>query len=69
MRCVGGGTGSESIQTFLILYIFQYCMYFSIFFVRQMYKTKESDVLFNVGFSVRFILFPPRTQICEVILQ
>jgi len=37
--------------------------------VRQIYKIKESDVLFNIGFSVHFILFPPKTQICEVILQ
>jgi hypothetical protein len=29
--------------------------------VRQIYKIKESDVLFNVGFSVRFISFPPKS--------
>jgi hypothetical protein len=56
MRCVGGGTASESIQTFKFYTFFQYCMYFSIFFVRQMYnKTKENGVLCNVGFSVHFI--------------
>jgi hypothetical protein len=38
-------------------------MYFGIYFVRQINKTKEGEVLFRVGFSVSFVLFPPKTQI------
>ena len=68
MRC-GGGTASESIQTFLIFIHFSVLHVFYYIFCGQIYKTKESGVLLNVGFSVRFILFPPKTQICKVILQ
>jgi len=47
----------------------QCCMYFSVFFVRQIYETKEGDILFKAGFSTSFILFPPKPHIWEVIMQ